>query len=236
MESKCVIKLKKIKKSYTLRNEKINVLNDINLSFFTNKLYGIVGHSGSGKSTLIKIIGMIEESDNGQYELYGKNIKKYNNQEISNLRMKKIGFIFQNYYLNKNLKAYENIIVPMLINKDIEKKDRISLACSLLNEVGLLNRKDHFPKELSGGEQQRVAIARALANSPDIILADEPTGNLDKKNEKIIFSRLKELAQNGKCVIVVSHSDRINDYADEIYNIDEGECLKVKPNKEFDEK
>lgn len=141
--------------------------------------------------------------------------------------MKHIGFIFQEYNLNPYLKAYENIIVPMLINKDIEIKDRQSLAEKLLKQVDLLNRKDHFPNTLSGGEQQRVSIARALANNPDLIIADEPTGNLDKENEKIIFKLLKDMALSGKCVIVVSHSDDINSYADISLLLEDGILKEV---------
>jgi ABC-type lipoprotein export system ATPase subunit len=116
-------------------------------------------------------------------------------------------------------------MVPMLINKEINPKDRKNKAIELLKSVGLEERVDHFPKELSGGEQQRVAIARALANNPHIILADEPTGNLDEKTEKEIFTTLKDLSQNGKCVIVVSHSDHVKEYADKIYTIKDGELV-----------
>ena len=126
------------------------------------------------------------------------------------------------YYLDENLKAYENVMVPMIINKNIKKEERKKLAIQLLEKFGLKERINHFPKELSGGECQRVAIARAMANNPDIILADEPTGNLDEKNEIIIFQELKKLSTEGKCVIVVSHSDRIKNYADTILSIKGG--------------
>ena len=131
--------------------------------------------------------------------------------------MKNIGFIFQSFYLNQTLKAYENVMLPMLINRDIERKDRKERAIKLLESVGLKDRIDHFPNELSGGQQQRVAIARALANNPSIILADEPTVNLDEDNAHEIFFRLRELANNGKCVVVVTHSNEVKKYADRIY-------------------
>jgi ABC-type lipoprotein export system ATPase subunit len=187
-----------------------------------------MGHSGSGKSTLINILGLIDSFDSGKYELYEKRVEKFNDAELSNLRMKNIGFVFQEFHLNSTLKAYENVIVPMLINKDIDPKDRKKRAIDLLESVGLGERIDHFPNELSGGEQQRVAIARALANNPSIILADEPTGNLDEKNEQIIFSNLKELSMNGKCVIVVSHSNEVKKYANKVFKIVDGKLIGDK--------
>ena len=136
--------------------------------------------------------------------------------------MRKIGFIFQEFYLNPNMTVEENIEQPMYINNQYDKQMIKSRVNELIETVGLSHRKKHFPRELSGGEQQRVAIARALANKPDIILADEPTGNLDKENETKIFEMLKILSQNNKCVIVVSHSSKIEQYADVVFKIKEG--------------
>ena len=136
--------------------------------------------------------------------------------------MRKIGFIFQEFYLNPNMTVEENIEQPMYINNQYDKQMIKSRVNELIETVGLSHRKKHFPRELSGGEQQRVAIARALANKPDIILADEPTGNLDKENETKIFEMLKILSQNNKCVIVVSHSSKIEQYADVVLKIKEG--------------
>ena len=130
--------------------------------------------------------------------------------------MKGIGFVFQNYLLDPNLKAFENVMLPMFINKDIKKENRKNLAIKLLEYVNLENRANHYPKELSGGELQRVAIARSLANNPKVIIADEPTGNLDEQNETIIFEILKKLSLSGRCVIVVSHNESILKYADEV--------------------
>ena len=154
-----------------------------------------------------------------------------NETELALLRREKIGFVFQDYFLDPYLKAYENVMVPMVVNKKIQG-DKKELALSILDSVGLLNRTNHFPKELSGGEQQRVAIARAMVNDPKYILADEPTGNLDRKNEKIIFEKLKELSNQGKGIIVVSHSMDIFPYADVVLRIEDGllevENAKVK--------
>lgn len=218
-----MIKLSNISKNYQKNHQEIKALQNITYNFANKKFYSIVGHSGSGKSTLISILGLIENPTSGDYELLEQNVAKMTDDELSALRMKKIGFIFQSFYLDNTLKAYENVILPMLINKDIKPEERYSKAKELLIKIGLENRIDHFPNELSGGEQQRVAIARALANDPEIILADEPTGNLDEENEKIVFDILKQLANDGKCVIVVSHSNKVKDYADVILELSQGE-------------
>lgn len=221
-----VMKLENIRKSYKTKNKKIEVLSDISVNFFAGNFYAVMGHSGSGKSTLINILGLIDTFDSGNYEIYGTTVLDFNDSEMSNLRMKNIGFVFQNFYLNPTLNAYENVIVPMLINKEIKQKDRKQKAMNLLKIVGLEERSDHEPREMSGGEQQRVAIARALANDPNIILADEPTGNLDEESEKEIFMLLKELSKQGRCVVVVSHSNYVKNYADKVYEMIDGR-LKV---------
>lgn len=223
-----IIKLNNIYKSYKIKDKEIKVLNGINVNFNKFTLYGIMGHSGSEKSTLINILGLIEKIDEGNYILYDKEVNDYTDNNLSKLRMKNIGFIFQDFLLKPNLKAYENVMLPMLINKEIKPSERKEKAKELLKLVGLENRVEHFPKELSGGEQERVAIARALANNPDIILADEPTGNLDFKTEQGIFELLKELSKKGKCVIVVSHSQYIKNYADVIYELDSGKLTSVE--------
>ncbi len=220
-----IMELKNINKTYKKKNETIEALNNINLSFEKGKLYAIMGHSGSGKSTLIRILGLIDDFNSGEYLLNGKNIKGLNDLELSKIRMKEIGFIFQDFYLDEYMTAKDNIILPMLINKDIEKENRDKVALELLEKMNLLDRKNHLPKELSGGEQQRVCIARALANNPSIILADEPTGDLDEENERIIFEYLKKLSKDGKCVIVVSHSEEIKKYADKVINIKNGKLV-----------
>ncbi|HAB66137.1 MAG TPA: hypothetical protein DCE23_02095 [Firmicutes bacterium] len=222
-----IMELKNINKTYKKKNETIEALNNINLSFEKGKLYAIMGHSGSGKSTLIRILGLIDDFNSGEYLLNGKNIKGLNDLELSKIRMKEIGFIFQDFYLDEYMTAKDNIILPMLINKDIEKENRDKVALELLEKMNLLDRKNHLPKELSGGEQQRVCIARALANNPSIILADEPTGDLDEKTEKEIFKLLRKMADEGKCVIVVSHSHEVKKYADTIYNLSDGKLKSV---------
>lgn len=217
-----VIEINDLNKIYNTKDKNIEVLNNLNASFDFGKFYAIMGHSGCGKSTLISIIGLLEPLTSGIYKLNGRDISNLNDNEASQLRKKEIGFIYQDFYLDEHLKAYENVMLPMICNKDINKSERKNKAIALLNMVDLPERVNHFPKELSGGEMQRVAIARALANNPNIILADEPTGNLDEKSEQKIFSILKSLSEKGKCIIVVSHSTEIRKYADVIYNLKDG--------------
>ena len=217
------LKLENICKVYNSKTEKVIALNQINYQFEVGKFYAIMGHSGSGKSTLISILGLIDRPSSGKYYLNGEDVFKLDDYKLSKLRNKEIGFIFQNFYLDEHLKAYENVMIPMIINENIPKDERKNRAITLLKKLNLEKRINHFPKEMSGGEQQRVAIARALANEPNIILADEPTGNLDKKNENMIFEELKRLSLAGKLVIVVSHSDEIKKYADIILELKDGE-------------
>ena len=209
-------------KVYKTKNDEVKALDNVSYEFKPGKLYAIMGHSGSGKSTLISILGLIETLTSGRITINNKDISKLKDDELANLRMKYIGFVFQDFYLDEHLKAYENVLLPMLINKEIKESDRKEKALKLLTDLGLNERINHYPKELSGGEQQRVAIARSLANDPEIILADEPTGNLDKKKKKLVFETLNDLAKKGKCVIVVTHSEEIKKYADEILKITKG--------------
>lgn len=221
-----IISVNHLSKSYITEKKRIDILQEINVEFETGKFYAIMGHSGSGKSTLINILGLIDNFDSGKYILFGKDITAMTDNELSKIRMKNIGFIFQEFYLNNTLKAWENVVVPMLINDEIPKKERKERSCKLLKMVGLEDRMEHYPKELSGGEQQRVAIARALANNPKMILADEPTGNLDEEHEEQIFNILKEISKSGKCVIVVTHSNDVKKYADIIYKISNGKIVR----------
>lgn len=220
-----IIELENISKSYQIKNRTIEVLSEIGAEFVIGKTYVIMGKSGSGKSTFINILGLIETDYDGTYKLFNLNPKNLKDKELSNLRMKHIGFIFQKFELSSELNAVENVMIPMLINNKIAREDRKNRAIKLLEEVGLGNRINHFPNELSGGEQQRVAIARALANDPSIILADEPTGNLDEEYEAEIFETLKKMAQMGKCVIIVSHSSKSVKYADQLYKMIKGQMV-----------
>ena len=203
-------------KEFSLKDEKIIAMDNVNLEIDTGKLYVIMGHSGSGKSTLIQILGLLDNLTHGQLYINGQDVSNISEDEKADIRQKEIGFVFQSFYLNPKLTAIENVILPMYINKDIESSNRRRKALKLLTNFGLENRINHYPKELSGGEQQRIAIARALANDPSFILADEPTGNLDVNNEEIVYNTLRELANSGKAVLVVSHNESIKKYADKV--------------------
>lgn len=216
------LKIINLTKIYEKKNEKIIAVDNANYKFESGRLYAIMGHSGSGKSTLLNILGTLDKQTSGEYYIDGTNTGTLNEIELNHLRMKGIGFIFQNYLLDPNLKSYENVMLPMYINNEIKKENRKEFACKLLEYVNLNNRINHYPNELSGGEQQRVAIARALANNPKVIIADEPTGNLDEENEEIIFKILKKLAESGRCVIIVSHNDNILKYADNVLYMKNG--------------
>lgn len=209
-------------KEYEKNKEKIEICRNINLKLEEGKMYGIIGQSGSGKTTLLNIMGTLNKLTKGTLLIDNKDVSILNDDELAMLRMKNIGFVFQSFLLNKYMTVEENVLEPLLINKKYSKEDRKRRVEKLIEEVGLSERKKHFPRELSGGEEQRVAIARALANDPKIILADEPTGNLDKKNEIKIFEILKKLSKEGKCIVVVSHSSIIKEYADVIFNLEEG--------------
>ncbi|MCX4254088.1 MAG: ABC transporter ATP-binding protein [Bacilli bacterium] len=214
--------LEDVRKVYKTKTNEVVGLDNVSYNFLKGKFYAIMGHSGSGKSTLIKIMGLMEPLTSGTYKIENKDVSFLKDEELSKLRMKHIGFIFQDFYLDEHLKAYENVMLPMLINKEIKSQERKDRANKILIKLGLEERLNHYPKELSGGEQQRVSLARALANNPNIILADEPTGNLDEENEKMVFEDLKALAKDGKCVVVVSHSNIIKDYADIVLKIAKG--------------
>ena len=209
-------------KEYIKKKEKISVLDNINVKFEKEKLYAIMGESGSGKTTLLNVIGTLDVLTQGKLLINDKEIINLKDEEKAKIRMKEIGFVFQNFYLNPNMTVEENIMQPMYINPEYNRISMEEKTEELIKMVGLESRRTHYPKELSGGEEQRVAIARALANNPEIILADEPTGNLDKNNEIKILEILKDLSQKGKCVIIVSHSNKVIEYADKVLNLKEG--------------
>lgn len=219
-----IIRLENISKSFLKNGKKIDILNKINFSFEKGKLYLISGKSGAGKTTLIEILGIVKRPSDGNYYINGHDVSKLSSEQKSKLRNENIGFIFQDYYLVPTLNAIENVALPIYLKKDISNNQKYKKAKLLLESMGLGERIKHFPKELSGGEQQRVAIARALINDPEIILADEPTGSLDKENFKIVIQYLLTLANEGKCVIVVSHDSDMLKKCD-IHLVLENHCL-----------
>ena len=222
-----MLKIKKINKSYHKNKKEIEILKNVSYNFETSNLYCIMGNSGSGKTTLMEIMGLLLPYDSGDIVINNIDIKNANENAKASIRNKEIGFIFQSYYLNPYMNAYENVMLPTFLNKKMAKNERIENAYKLLKMVGLENREKHFPKELSGGEQQRVAIARALANNPHIILADVPTGALDSKNAENIMKILKEIAKDKRCVIIVTHDDRVRKYADKILLLENCQLKEV---------
>ncbi len=222
-----VLEIKDLIKDYYHKEKKIEVLKSLSYNFEKGKFYGIMGHSGSGKTTLFNIIGTIDKEYNGNILVNSKNISSLNDEDMASLRNLEIGFVFQDFFLDEGLTALENVMVPMIINENIPKEEREVIAKKLLKEVGMEDREKHFPKELSGGEKQRVAIARALSNNPNILLCDEPTGNLDEETENKIFALLKNLSKSGKCVIVVSHSNEVKSYADVMLYLKDGKLNEI---------
>ena len=214
------IELKEISKIY---NNSVVAVDNVSLTVNQGEFIAVMGQSGSGKSTLLQIAGLLDTCTSGQVIINGNDVSTLDKNAIADVRMENLGFVFQAFHLNAHLKLYENVMVPMLINdKFTSMNDMKEQAMQLIDSVGLTNRKEHYPFELSGGEQQRVSIARALANDPDFILADEPTGNLDSKNELMVFEELKKLCYLGKGVLVVSHNDAVIDFADKIYTMKDG--------------
>ena len=205
-----IISLKNINKCY----KNLHILKDINLEFQAGKFYAIMGPSGAGKTTLINIIGLLDRQTSGRYHLMEQDVSDLNPFKAAKIRNMDIGFIFQSFYLLPHLNALENVMLPMYLNPALSISQMKEQARTLLLNFGLEDRTEHNPSELSAGEQQRVAIARALANQPHIIIADEPTGNLDEENELLIFQVLRKLADEGKTIIAVSHNKEILKYSD----------------------
>ena len=206
------IKIKNLTKKYE-KNKSIKVLDDISFNFEPGKTYSIVGPSGSGKSTLLNLLSLIDNPTTGSIEINSNKIKSNNKVENDLIRAKKIGIIYQDKNLLSDFTALENVYLPnLLISK--EKQNSIELAKKLIKNVGMSSRINHFPHELSGGENQRIAIARALINNPDIILADEPTGSLDSDNAKLIFKILFNLKNKNRIIIFATHNRYFANMAD----------------------
>lgn len=193
----------------------IVALEKVNCCFEYGKMYAIMGESGAGKTTLLQSIATFIPLTSGQIVIDGEPTSNLSPYETAMIRRKTIGYVFQSYLLNPKLTALENVVLPMLSEKK-KYRECVTVATSLLEEVGLGEKESEYPHNLSGGEQQRISIARALANNPKIILADEPTGNLDWDNQNKIFRLLKRLSESGRCVVTVSHSKEIVDVADKV--------------------
>ncbi len=222
-----ILKLEEVSKYYEMGDNVVKALDDINVEIMEGDFVAIMGPSGSGKSTAMNLTGSLDLPTKGRIYLDGQDIKKLEESEIAQVRGKKIGFIFQSFNLIQNLTAKENVMLPMLF-QGADIKSRNKRAEELLKLVDLENRMEHYPNQLSGGQQQRVAIARALANNPEIILADEPTGNLDTKTGEMVMDFLEKLNQQGKTIIVITHEPELAEaHARKIYSIKDGKIEKI---------
>jgi len=222
-----LIELEQVAKYYELGDNIVKALDGINIEVEKGDFVAIMGPSGSGKSTAMNLIGSLDLSTKGTIFLDNKDISLLTESEVAQLRGKRIGFIFQGFNLIANLTAKENVMLPMLF-QDIPKEDREEKAEELLNLVELGERMDHLPSELSGGQQQRVAIARALSNDPEVILADEPTGNLDTKTGEKVMDFLEKLNKQGKTIILVTHDPLVaENHAEKIYWVLDGKIDKL---------
>jgi ABC-type lipoprotein export system ATPase subunit len=207
------LKLKNIQKKYIDASKNIQVLNGVNLSLSKNNIVSLIGPSGSGKSTLLHILGLLETVDHGEYFFNDVNLINLKDDQKTIYRRKSISIVYQFNNLISDLRAVDNVILPLLIN-NLDKNESFKKAESLLTKLGLKERLNHYPHELSGGEQQRVAIARALINEPELILADEPTGNLDSKTANEVFEILLSLKSKERLIVFATHNRELSDKAD----------------------
>ena len=225
-----LIEIRDIYKIYNPGENEVRALDGINLTVEHGEFLAIVGQSGSGKSTLMNMLGLLDIPTSGTYTLDGVDVKDMTDDELSEIRNKEIGFIFQGFNLIPSLTAVENVELP-LVYRGMKKDQRNKLALEALERVGLSHRLDHLPKQMSGGQQQRVAIARAVAARPPIILADEPTGNLDSQSGVEVMKILHELHEEGRTVILITHDNDIANEAERVIRIQDGQIISDIINK-----
>lgn len=219
-----LVEIKDMCKIYNPGENEVRALNHVSVSIDEGEFVAIIGQSGSGKSTLMNMLGCLDVPTSGTYMLHGEDVSHMDDDELSDIRNREIGFIFQGFNLIQNLTALENVELP-LIYRGISKKKRLQLAEEALIKVGLEARMDHKPAEMSGGQQQRVAIARAIAQAPPIILADEPTGNLDSGSTKEIMQIMQDLHKEGRTIILITHDNEIAAQAKRVIKIKDG-CIE----------
>lgn len=224
-----VITLKGITKTYVNGKLKVPVLHGIDLTIYEGEFASVMGPSGSGKSTFMNILGCLDRPTSGSYKLDGEEVALLNDDQLAYVRNKRIGFVFQSFNLLPKLTAQENVALPM-VYAGVPRKERNERAAALLAELGLGERLDHLPAELSGGQRQRVAIARALSNDPSIIMADEPTGNLDSKASVDVMNIFTNLYKEGRTIILVTHEPDISRYAGRNIVLKDGYILEDSPN------
>ncbi|MBN1386392.1 ABC transporter ATP-binding protein [Candidatus Woesearchaeota archaeon] len=229
--TKPIIELKNVWKTFTMGENQVHALRGINLKVMPGEFVAIKGPSGSGKSTAMNLVGALDVPTRGTVLLEGDDISEMEESDLAQIRGKKIGFIFQKFNLISTLTALENVMLPMTF-QGTPKEERVKKATKLLEMVGLGDRTDHKPGELSGGQNQRVAIARALVNNPDVILADEPTGNLDSRSGENVLSFLEELHdKQNKTIVMVTHDDELAEYAERIEYLRDGTIISTTKGK-----
>ncbi len=229
-----MIELRNIEKTYQMGETQVHALVDVSLTIGDREFAAILGPSGSGKSTLMNIIGCLDQADRGEYLLDGEEVTQLSERRLSLIRSRRIGFVFQQFNLLQKLTAYENVELPLIYQgrPHGERRERVQRA---LAQVGLSDRMRHRPNELSGGQQQRVAIARALVTSPSLILADEPTGNLDSHSGSEIMTLLRQVHESGNCVILITHDQSIADQADRRIRLSDGRVIADETRADLDD-
>ncbi|MCD7872191.1 MAG: ABC transporter ATP-binding protein [Clostridiales bacterium] len=230
-----LIDVRNVYKIYNPGENQVNALDGVSLTIDEGEFVAIIGQSGSGKSTLMNMLGLLDTPTSGEYYLNGKLVDDLTDDEMSDIRNKQIGFIFQGFNLISSLNAIENVELP-LVYRGVPKAERHELSTSALEKVGLGGRMHHLPAALSGGQQQRVAVARAIAAAPPVILADEPTGNLDTHSTKDVMQILHNLKEEGRTVIVITHDNEIAEQAERVIRIRDGKVVEDYINPGFEEK
>ena len=223
-----MIELRDVSKVYQIGDERVRALDHANLHIYPKEFVSIIGPSGSGKSTLMNIVGCLDVADAGIYLLDGMPIEAYTEKELARVRNHKIGFVFQNFNLIAKLSAWENVELPLIYQK-VPRTERVRRVNEALENVGLSKRAQHLPTELSGGQQQRVAIARALVTRPSLILADEPTGNLDSRTSEEIMAMFRELHAQGNTIVLITHDNDVARQAPRSIHIKDGKLTEVNP-------
>ena len=227
---KTVIEIKNLVKKYRTEEIETTAINNLELTINQGEFVAIMGPSGCGKTTLLNVIGMLDNANSGSYKILGNEVLSLKKKDLNALRNANIGFVFQNFNLIDDLSVFENVELP-LVYAGVSAKERKERVNKILDRVGVMHRAGHFPQQLSGGQQQRVAVARALVNNPKIILADEPTGNLDSKFGNEVMNLLTDLNEQGTTIIMVTHSNHDASFANRVVNLLDGQVVTEKVNR-----
>ena len=224
-----MIRLEKLSREFQVGNQVVHALDEVDLEIKDNEYVSIMGVSGSGKSTLLNILGLLDTPTSGDYILSGINTSKMDDDEMAGIRSTKIGFIFQSFHLIPRLTAFENVEMPMILS-GINPTERKMKVSSALEKVGLTDRSDHKPEQLSGGQRQRVALARSIVMEPDVLLADEPTGNLDSTSGREVLKLIEELNSSGLTLIVVTHDREMGERSNRLIRLKDGKVITDQSN------